>query len=410
MASSQKRKISAREIVADIRAGMTASQLETKYGLSPGSLESVCKKLVSAGAITERELPKTHAADEKTSEKTSRVASVNCPACNASLPAGATECAICGVVPAKFAARSGSDSPRSTMLSGHASSPGKRWIYVAVLFFGCILVGTALMFWPGERKPEDSAPARKADTTQKRTAKKKGKDPAARKQETQGLYMSKAEDKPTDRDDRVTDFQFSAEGFPFGLSVSQGFAVHLFETPSENQGFKKLPPESGVKRYYDEFSIAGTTYLVISEESNPPTLYWDANQNGDLTDDPGPFPGEQPGLVPNHFTVMLPAKNSESGVPYRMWLFPSRMGGVRFYPQCHWHAELKLSGNNYKMVLFDANADGDYSNDSLAIDLDNDGNASSSELVKPGETINIDGIPVKLLSIAPSGRWAEFEF
>jgi hypothetical protein len=195
-----------------------------------------------------------------------------------------------------------------------------------------------------------------------------------------------------------------------GLSVSEGFALHLFDSPDASQGFKIFPPESDAKRHYDQFSIGGVTYLVITEESDPPKLYLDGNRNGDLTDDLGPFEGERPELVPNHFTIMLPAKDSESGVPYRLWLFPSRMGGIRFYPKCHWHGQLELNGKVYKLVLFDGNADGDYSNDPLIIDIDDDGKAAETEKLKPGQSCDIDGTAVKLISIAPSGRWVQLEF
>ena len=102
------------------------------------------------------------------------------------------------------------------------------------------------------------------------------------------------------------ELHYSPEGFPLALSTSQGSALHLFDTPSPSQGFKKMPPESGATRYYDEFSIAGKKFLVITEVSNPPNLYLDANLNGDLTDDMGPFAGENPQLIPNFYTLQLP--------------------------------------------------------------------------------------------------------
>jgi hypothetical protein len=264
------------------------------------------------------------------------------------------------------------------------------------------------VIWWGEIKKQKGAS--KTGTTPKIAKKKDLKSQTRGRIKSQSLYLSKAEDKPTADHGQVIDLEFSDKGYPMGLSVSEGFALHLFDTPDANQGFKKFPPESDAKRHYDQFSIGGATYLVISEESDPPKLYLDANRNGDLTDDLGPFEGERPELVPNHFTIMLPAKDSESGVPYRLWLFPSRMGGIRFYPQCHWHGQLELNGKLYKLVLFDGNADGDYSNDPLIIDIDDDGKATETETLKPGQSCDIDGTLVKLISIAPSGRWVQLEF
>jgi hypothetical protein len=203
---------------------------------------------------------------------------------------------------------------------------------------------------------------------------------------------------------------FVPEGLPLGLSVSERSALHLFETPGPNQGFKRFPPDTGAKRYYDEFRIAGQTYLVITEESNPPQLYFDANRNGDLTDDPGPFTGEGSSLVPNHYTLEVPYGKEKIGVPYRIWLFPSRMGGIRFYPACHWQGELLLNGKTYRLVLFDGNADGDYSNDPLVIDVDEDGQAAEAEKLKPGQTCDVEGTVVTLIAIARSGRWVRLRF
>jgi hypothetical protein len=86
------------------------------------------------------------------------------------------------------------------------------------------------------------------------------------------------------------------------------------------------------------------------------------------------------------------------------------MGGIRFYPQGYWLGEIELNGNTYKMVTFDGNADGDYSNDPLIIDVDNDGKASASELMKPGQSLIIDGTEVRLLAIAPSGRCVRLQY
>jgi hypothetical protein len=184
----------------------------------------------------------------------------------------------------------------------------------------------------------------------------------------------------------------------------------LFEEPAANQGFKKFPPATGAKRFYDDLTIAGQTFLVITEESKPPKIYLDANGNGDMTDDPGPFLGEGPALVPNHYTLSLPYKGEIGSAPYRMWLFPSRMGGVRFYPKCHWQGQLDLNGRQYKIVLFDGNADGDYSNDPVVIDADQDGKAGDDEKLTPGRTMSIDGTPVKLMSTAKSGRWIRLQY
>lgn len=215
----------------------------------------------------------------------------------------------------------------------------------------------------------------------------------------------------TGADDTVVTTTYVAEGFPMGLSASEASGLHLFETPSSSQGFAKLPPETGARRYYDELRIAGATFRVLTEATDPARLYLDANQNGDMTDDPGPFLGERPGVViPNFYTLSLPYPKEQLLADYRMWIFPSRMGGARFYAAGHAIGDLILpgSGKRYRLVLFDANGDGDYSNDPAVVDVDGDGRADPSERLTPGKTLEADGVELKLKAIAPSGRTVRF--
>lgn len=51
-----KRKINAKELVEDVRAGMDDSAMMRKYNLSPEQLEMVFEKLVEADFITMQEL------------------------------------------------------------------------------------------------------------------------------------------------------------------------------------------------------------------------------------------------------------------------------------------------------------------------------------------------------------------
>ncbi len=53
---STKRKISAKEIVADLRSGLTNAQLMDKYHLTANGLQGILQKLVNAGALLDIEL------------------------------------------------------------------------------------------------------------------------------------------------------------------------------------------------------------------------------------------------------------------------------------------------------------------------------------------------------------------
>lgn len=193
------------------------------------------------------------------------------------------------------------------------------------------------------------------------------------------------------------------EGFPLGMSTEQGFALHLFEQPTDE--FKRLPPAGDAARYYDTLEIAGRSFLVITEASDPPQIWLDANGNGDMTDDPGPFPAEREGgVVPNFYALELPAREGGDSFPYRLWIFPSNQGGTRFYAGCHMAGELLLGEKAYPMVLFDGNANGDYADDPVAVDIDGDGKIQDEELLRVGGTLDVGGVPVTLESVSASGR------
>ncbi len=56
MPESGKRKLSAKQILADIRSGMDASELKHKHGLSDKSFGYVLRQLSAAGVLTEDEM------------------------------------------------------------------------------------------------------------------------------------------------------------------------------------------------------------------------------------------------------------------------------------------------------------------------------------------------------------------
>lgn len=418
MATSEKRRIGAQQILSDIRAGMDGDELKQKYGLSDKSLESVLRKLTAAGLLTEEEVQNRSLSSptprDAPRKDTPTAPLPKCPACDAPLSSDSQECPVCGVVVAKFVARRELES--SAPLPVQESNSGTR---KSLLFIGCIVVAVVAvagysLFWLKDKNRE--TPKAQAGSAKPKVAGKAIRQTGAASRVPAEIDRKEKEAGKVSNifamnTGKLIELKFASEGFPMGLSVSEGSGgVHFFETPDPNQRFKKFPPETGAKRYYDQFTIAGQTFLMITEGSNPPKIYLDTNKNGDMTDDPGPFAGEGPDAAPNHYTVGLPYKGEETPVPYRLWLFPSRMGGIRFYPKCYWEGQIEVNGNTYKVVTFDGNADGDYSNDPLIIDVDNDGKAADSERLKPGQSISIDGIEVKLLAVAPSGRWVRLEY
>jgi hypothetical protein len=318
------------------------------------------------------------------------------------------------VVVAKYVARRAQQNSARLPVPESGSKTGKKWLLICgVLAIVAVTVGY-LLFYHADRSRETpptlagiGGPKTSERTLQQSGGRTKTRAPSDHKEkesrQTPNIFaMNKGE---------LLELKFAPEGFPLGLSVTQGSGgIHFFETPDPNQQFKKFPSETDAKRYYDQFTIAGQTFLLLTEGSNPPKIYLDANRNGDMTDDPGPFVGEGPTAAPNHYTLELPYKGEKTAAPYRLWLFPSNMGGIRFYPQCYWEGQIELNGTTYRVVAFDGNADGDYSNDPVVIDADNDGKAAEGEQLKPGESLTIEGSELKLLGVAPSGRWVRVEY
>ncbi|MBI5570569.1 MAG: hypothetical protein HY914_11550 [Desulfomonile tiedjei] len=418
MVTPEKRRISARQLLSDIQAGMDGEQLSQKHGLSDRSRESVLHKLAAAGLITEEQVQRlsvSQPVERDTDREDAQAADLRkCPACDALLASGSPECPVCGVVVAKFVARQEQGSRDRESRRDTSASPGKRWLLLSCMVTLVVVAGGYFVFRLHDKTQEKPKTAAATGIRQVEEESSKRPGAAARvpaPKDRKAQETPKAPNIFAMNAGELLELKFVPEGFPLGLAVSQGSGgVHFFGTPDPNQGFKKFPPEADSRRYYDQITIAGQSFLMITDESNPPKIYLDANRNGDMTDDPGPFAGEGPNAAPSHYTLELPYQGEELSVPYRLWLFPSNMGGVRFYPTCYWLGQVELNGNPFKVVTFDGNADGDYSNDPVVVDLDDDGKAADSERLKPGQSLTIDGRELKLLAIAPSGRWVRVQY
>jgi hypothetical protein len=390
MSESEKPKINIREIIEDIRSGLDDSSLMRKYRLSERGLQLLYEKLRTTGLLTEEEARArleivTEATESETEDSKD---SWRCPACRVTQSTPMIECPTCGIIVEKYEARPARQSGPPEPETQPAPKSRKRLIIAACGLGALIIVAGVLWLLP-------TSPTEKTSNITSAESRSTAPDKFT-------------EDMQTNRGE-LLELSYSDEGYPLGLSISQSFAFYLFETPSPIREFKKTPPKTGAKRYYGHFKIAGAVYLVIVEESTPPKFYLDSNRNGDFTDDIGPFIGERRRLLPNFYTLELPYPHEKTPVDYRIWLFSSRMGGVRFYPACHWSGALDINGLEYKIVVFDADSDGDYSNDHAVIDVDDDGKAADEEKLKPGETCDVNGTIVELVSIAPSGRAVRLE-
>jgi hypothetical protein len=100
----EKFKISAREIISDVKSGLSDSELESKYNISPDALQYVLRRLVDAGLITQLELY------ERTTLTKSDVLRAlaaeehvfKCPICGKTIPTHMDECPHCEIITQKL--------------------------------------------------------------------------------------------------------------------------------------------------------------------------------------------------------------------------------------------------------------------------------------------------------------------
>ncbi len=157
-----KRKLSAKQIVADIRSGMDGTGLKRKYGLSDKALQSLCTKLLTAGALSENEIDRLRPPRDWAKEfhEGPVKALWHCPACNTPQATEMSECPACGVIVEKFVARSERDDhvfSATAPLSGDAF-PSKRtnWTPIIISLVVFLIAGSSLLLWSTHKASEIS--------------------------------------------------------------------------------------------------------------------------------------------------------------------------------------------------------------------------------------------------------------
>ncbi len=99
--SPPRRRINAREVVSDIKSGMSDFLLMQKYALSSKGLQSLFRKLLAAGLIGRSDLSE----EARQGEDSIQLDSVRCPACGMPQFGSFDECPQCGIIVSKFRSR-----------------------------------------------------------------------------------------------------------------------------------------------------------------------------------------------------------------------------------------------------------------------------------------------------------------
>jgi hypothetical protein len=131
-----KPKLSAKEVVQDIRAGMTDGELMAKYNLSAKGLQSVFQKLIDAGILISAELECRMPSAQQRVE-----AAWTCPDCKTIQQSAYDECPQCGfIVPKPRGETNVSPSPdantppRSPSMIQPASIGNRNFAVVTIIF------------------------------------------------------------------------------------------------------------------------------------------------------------------------------------------------------------------------------------------------------------------------------------
>lgn len=153
MTETQKRRISASKIIADIRSGMSETALMQKYGLSESGLKKTLGKLVDSGHLQEDEIPRRQAPETSPVPEPQKKVQLRCPSCDAEWTEDVDECPFCGVVIKKFMASRGAvrDVPAQS-----EDSSEKNWFSVIVSILVCASIGIGLIWWSRHQAKEQS--------------------------------------------------------------------------------------------------------------------------------------------------------------------------------------------------------------------------------------------------------------
>jgi hypothetical protein len=130
-----------------------------------------------------------------------------------------------------------------------------------------------------------------------------------------------------------------------------------------------------------------------------PLVYFDANQNGDLTDDGKPLTNQGSGIFAS--TIHLPFRHLVRDAPFAddfsLWFFTNDSlwprGAVAHYSRTQLKGTVAVEGHTYVAYIADAGEnDADLTNDGISVDINGDGKIDrQQEFFPPGQVAYIHG-------------------
>jgi hypothetical protein len=195
----------------------------------------------------------------------------------------------------------------------------------------------------------------------------------------------------------------SGEFEPVGMKISSRSSVHPKLSDSPPGYLLQAPEPEGGQRKYGKL-LLGTgdnrTYDFILDiiPDGRSLLYFDGNQNRNLTDDP-PLENRGRGIFGTVIQIpmsrLIREMNRDGN--FKIWFFTNKglwaKGGTRHYSITQMKGRVTVHGKNYLAYIAERGGnDADFTNDGIFIDLNGNGKIETNKEYFPDRGIgNIDG-------------------
>ena len=177
-------------------------------------------------------------------------------------------------------------------------------------------------------------------------------------------------------------------------------------TRDRSDAIRKIPDFKGREQWHGYIDLGNRDnkrfYFVLDQQSDATwSLYFDKNNNGDLTDDGAPLRNRGSGAGgAGGFacTISIPwpvlIEGSRFTGDFNIWFFSNRAGWeqgkrVSHYSRTQLQGKLRIGNHDYMALLIDqGDNDADLTNDGVAIDLNRDGKIDQDEPPQAVHKIN----------------------
>ena len=139
-------------------------------------------------------------------------------------------------------------------------------------------------------------------------------------------------------------------------------------------------------------------YALDLVDKSHPVLYFDNNQNGDLSDDGPPLTNRGRGLFATTISIPFSRLTGDDSLPgdYQLWFFTNKSlwpkKKVRFYSVTQWQGQVDVAGRRLMAIIGERGRnDAYFTNDGIYLDLNRNGKIDARiEYVGPHEALMIE--------------------